>query len=207
MIEQNLVDGNLDHLAQKRLVAGAGQSLNLVPTRGRLLVDLLQEFLDTGDPIRIVRALEVFYITGTPISRYQSNDRSTARRRSARQFGLTLPRQELCSRIDERVDEMVHHGFEAEVRSLLSKGYAPELGPMRSLGYKEMVRYINGDVDYTETLHSIKQNTRRYSKRQQTWFRADKAIEWIDVSAISSATVASRIVCRLESDASSQSID
>jgi tRNA dimethylallyltransferase len=160
--------------------------------------------LHPNDAVRIVRALEVYYATGVSISEYQSADRSRAKRRSARQFGLTLPRVALNDRIEKRVDDMLAAGLEAEVRGLLRQGFGPELGPMRSLGYKEMVQYINHEIDANEASCAIKQNTRRYAKRQQTWFRADSAIEWIDVSALSSATVASQILARLESDTLSE---
>jgi tRNA dimethylallyltransferase len=160
--------------------------------------------LHPNDAVRIVRALEVYYATGVPMSEYQAADRSRGIRRAARQFGLTLPRVQLNERIEERVDGMVASGLEHEVRGLLRQGFTSEFGPMRSLGYKEMIQYINQDIDANEASRAIKQNTRRYAKRQQTWFRADRTIEWIDVSALSSATVASQILFRLENDTLSE---
>jgi tRNA dimethylallyltransferase len=154
--------------------------------------------LHPNDTVRIVRALEVYYATGIAISEYQSQDRLGAQPRAARKFGLTIPRPELYARIEQRVDAMMAAGFEQEVRGLLDQGFAADLSPMRSLGYKEMVRYIGGELTYSDMLAEVKQNTRRYAKRQQTWFNADKSIDWIDVAALSSAEVAGQIVKRLE---------
>lgn len=150
--------------------------------------------LHPNDAVRIVRALEVFEITGTPLSEYQARDRATRPSRPATRIGLTIPRPELYARIGTRVDAMLAAGLEAEVRGLLERGYAPTLGPMRGLGYKEMVSYLSGEIDYTAAIESIKQNTRRFAKRQGTWFRADPLIAWHDVAALSSATVAEALM-------------
>jgi len=155
--------------------------------------------LHPNDMVRIVRALEVYYTTGVAISEYQERDRRGSQPRAAVRFGLTMPRPVLYEKIDRRVDAMVAAGFEQEVRNLLQQGYSAELSPMRSLGYKEMVRYIGGELTYSDMLAEVKQNTRRYAKRQQTWFNADKSIEWIDASELRSAEVAGQIVKRLES--------
>jgi len=156
--------------------------------------------LHPNDAVRIVRALEVFYATGIAISDFQRNDRERANRRPARRIGLTLPRPELYERINFRVDQMIGAGLEAEVRWLLSHGFPAETGSMKSLGYKEMAQHASGQMGYSETVSAIKQNTRRYAKRQQTWFRGDSAIQWIDVSAHNSATVAGLILSRLEKE-------
>jgi tRNA dimethylallyltransferase len=156
--------------------------------------------LHPNDAVRIIRAMEVFHATGVPISEHQRRDRERAVRRPARRFGLTLPRQALYDRIDRRVDEMLSAGLEEEVRRLLGAGYSPELSSMRSLGYNEMTRYVLGQLPWPEAVSAIKQSTRRYAKRQQTWFRGDPEIEWIDVSVRDSATVASRLQGRLDSE-------
>lgn len=151
------------------------------------------ERLHPNDVVRIVRALEVFLRTGQPISVFQYRDRAVRPERPAHRLGLTLPRPELYARIERRIEEMISAGLEAETRSLLARGYATSLTPLRSLGYKEMIAYLQGDTDLTRTIQDIKQNTRRFAKRQQTWFRADPQILWLDVSALSSATVAARL--------------
>jgi tRNA dimethylallyltransferase len=149
--------------------------------------------LHPNDAVRIVRALEVYEATGRPISDYQAQDRATRTPRPAYRIGLTLPRPELYARIEARVESMLAAGWEAEVRGLLAQGYAPTLGPLRSLGYKEMTSAICGELDRATAIAQIKQNTRRFAKRQQTWFRADPQITWIEVSALSSATVAMQV--------------
>lgn len=151
--------------------------------------------LHPNDAVRIVRALEVYRVTGQPISVFQADDRKTRRSRPAHRFGLTLPRPALYARIEARVEAMIAAGLEDEVRNLLAQGYAPTLGPLRSLGYKEMIATLCGELDRSTAIHSIQQNTRRFAKRQQTWFRADPQIAWLDVSALSSATAAT---CLLE---------
>jgi tRNA dimethylallyltransferase len=154
--------------------------------------------LHPNDAVRIVRALEVYCLTGTPISTLHARDRGTAVCRKAYRLGLTMPRPELYARIEQRVDTMLAEGLEAEVRQLLAAGYPPTLGPLQSLGYKEMIQYIRGEFDLTTTRATIKQNTRRFAKRQQTWFRADPRIRWFDVSAFSSATVAKLLHLAIE---------
>ena len=152
------------------------------------------ERLHPNDGVRITRALEVYRATGTPISVFQAADRAAHSRRNALLFGLDLPRPALYERIEARVDRMLAAGFVEEVRGLLNCGYVPALGPMKSLGYKEIVQYLHGEVDLSDAVSLIKQNTRRFAKRQQTWFRADKSIIWLDVSELSSVEVAARIM-------------
>ena len=149
--------------------------------------------LHPNDAVRIVRALEVFETTGTPISVYQEENRRQAKPRNALRIGLTLPREVLYQRIEQRVDAMLAAGFENEVRGLLASGYAPNLSSMQSLGYKELCSFLNGDRDAAAMTASIKQNTRRYAKRQMTWFRADPLLHWIDVETLNSAEAAEAI--------------
>jgi tRNA dimethylallyltransferase len=151
------------------------------------------ERLHPNDAIRIVRAMEVYLSTGSPISLFQEQDRNTRRPRSAVRWGLTLPRPLLNARIDARVDTMLEEGLVEEVQSLLQQGYSSELGPMKSLGYKEIAEYLHGELSYAAAVEEIKINTRRFAKRQQTWFRADRLIRWLDVSELSSAEVAAQI--------------
>lgn len=153
-----------------------------------------------NDRIRIVRALEVWERTGEPISVQQARDRERRSRQPSRvvpKFGLTASRERLNERIEARVDAMIAAGLEAEVRGLLSRGYGAALPPLRSLGYKEMVAYVRGEADLPTTIDAIKQNTRRFAKRQGTWFRADPAIAWLDVGESRPADVAAAILARL----------
>jgi tRNA dimethylallyltransferase len=151
--------------------------------------------LHPNDTVRIIRALEVHRVTGCTISQVQSQNRAERRLRPFVQIGLTMPRPQIYSRIERRVDKMIEMGLEQEVATLMEQGYSPALSPMRSLGYKEMCAFHCGDMDMKTAIETIKLNTRRFSKRQQTWFGADPRIDWIDVSALNSATVADQI-CR-----------
>ncbi len=156
--------------------------------------------LHPNDGVRIVRALEVFQITGKPISEWQAQDEDAKRKRPAYRFGLEVPRPELYARIDARVLQMMQAGFEAEVRTLLEKGYPTDLSALKSLGYKELVAFLKGEMDYPTAVEAIQRNTRLFAKRQQTWFRADPLIQWIDVSALRSQEVALLIQNRLLSN-------
>ena len=153
--------------------------------------------LHPNDAVRIVRALEVYQVTGKPISVYQEEDRRTRLPRKAHRFGLTLPRPMLYERIDSRVDAMLAAGLELEARGLLAAGYSPTLGPLRSLGYKEIIAFLTGQQEYSSAVADIKQNTRRFAKRQQTWFRADTLISWIEASEGGTEAVVTAIESQL----------
>jgi tRNA dimethylallyltransferase len=146
--------------------------------------------LHPNDGVRITRALEVYRTTGVPISVHQEQDKERRNRRRALRFGLNIPRPQLYDRINARVEIMLERGFVEEVRRLLDQGYARTLTSMRSLGYKEIISFLYGEQDYSATVAQIKQETRRYAKRQLTWFRADPDLHWLEVEALSSAEVA-----------------
>jgi tRNA dimethylallyltransferase len=135
--------------------------------------------IHVNDRFRIIRALETYQSTGRPISTHQQRHRFARPRFAAFKIGLTMPRADLYARIDQRVDQMVAEGLLEEVRGLLGRGYGPELKSMQSIGYRHMVDYLHNRVDWDETLRLLKRDTRRYAKRQFTWFRADPDIEWI----------------------------
>jgi tRNA dimethylallyltransferase len=136
--------------------------------------------LHPNDTVRILRALEVFEVTGRPISGLQREHRFADTPFRALKLGLALERQTLYRRIDQRVQAMLEAGLEAEVRSLLEKGYGPELKPMQSIGYSHMAAFIAGVLSREECLRTLKRDTRRFAKRQLTWFRADSEILWRD---------------------------
>jgi tRNA dimethylallyltransferase len=156
--------------------------------------------LHPNDTVRIVRALEVYEATGTPMSLSLAKDQEARPTRPAIRLGLTLPRPELYARIEARVDAMLAAGLVEEVRHLLAQGYSAELSPLKSLGYKEIITYLRGETDFDTAVAEIKQNTRRFAKRQQTWFRADRLIHWFDVSALDSATVAEHLLEMMDAE-------
>jgi tRNA dimethylallyltransferase len=136
--------------------------------------------LHSRDRVRIIRALEVFEATGVPISFFQEHHRFGERPYVTLKIGLDMERRILYQRIDRRVDRMVEQGFLKEVESLIGMGYGSELKPMQSLGYKQMVRYLEKRMAWDEAIRQIKRDTRHYAKRQWTWFKADPEIHWYD---------------------------
>jgi tRNA dimethylallyltransferase len=136
--------------------------------------------LHGNDIYRIVRALEVYETSGSPISDYQQRHRFQKSRLTTLKFGLHMDRDQLYDRIDERVDMMIHAGLLDEVRRLRESGYSGELKSMQSLGYRHMFDFLDGRMDWPETIRTLKRDTRRYAKRQMTWFRADREIVWVD---------------------------
>jgi tRNA dimethylallyltransferase len=135
--------------------------------------------LHSNDAVRILRALEVFEVTGRPISELQQEHRFGEAPFRTLKLGLSLEREVLYRRIDQRVQAMVEAGLEDEVRSLLAKGYGPGLKPMQSIGYSHMAAFIAGVLSWEECLRTFKRDTRRFAKRQLTWFRADPEIVWL----------------------------
>ncbi len=131
-----------------------------------------------NDLRRITRALEVYHSSGKKISE-QGKDQ--APRYDLLMIGLTMPREELYRRINLRVRQMIEQGWVAEVAALLQKGYSPELTSMQALGYRELIDYQKGKVSLDQAVEVISRGTRRFAKRQLTWFRADPRIHWIDV--------------------------
>ena len=136
--------------------------------------------LHPNDRVRILRALEVHASTGRPLSALQREHRFRDAPFAALKIGLTLERGALYERIDRRVDVMVADGLEAEVRGLMARGYDPGLKSMQSIGYSHMAALVAGTVDRAECLRTLKRDTRRFAKRQMTWFRADPGIAWLD---------------------------
>jgi len=131
---------------------------------------------------RVIRALEYFHSTGRLISDHNQVQRQKPSLNGAKVFVLTMGRPLLYERINARIDRMIAHGLEDEVRGLLAMGYSPELTSMQGIGYKEMIGYIRGTHTLAEAVEHLKINTRRFSKRQLTWFSRQIEGVWLDVS-------------------------
>lgn len=133
--------------------------------------------IDTKNSQRVIRALEVCLKTGRPFSSFKTG---TVRKRSFRieKIGLRRQREELYSRIDKRVMNMISAGLEEEVRALLPYRRCQAL---QTVGYKEMFEYMDGKIPLEEAVRLIQQNTRHYAKRQMTWWRRDPSITWMDL--------------------------
>jgi tRNA dimethylallyltransferase len=133
--------------------------------------------LHPNDLRRVIRALEVFLSTGKPLSEQH--------RRSASPFevlwiGLTMPRDKLYDQINRRVDLMIANGLEDEVRQLLATEQFGQYTASQAIGYKEMIQYIKGNISFEDAVQAIKQGSRRYAKRQLSWFRRVPDIHWFD---------------------------
>ncbi len=129
------------------------------------------------DEKRIIRALEVYEITGRPFSKFQTKRENSYHFAAA---GIYMERKLLYQRIEQRVDEMFRAGFLEEVQQLLKAGYTMEHKPMQALGYKQVILYLQGLLSWDQMISDIKQETRRYAKRQFTWFNRDQKIVWFD---------------------------
>jgi len=148
---------------------------------------------------RVVRALELLE-TGGPTYAEQATHFSERRTEvPAKLIGLTMQRSALYARIDTRVDAMVADGLLDEVRTLLASGYRQALTAAQAIGYKELVPVVEAGAELEQAVAAIKQATRRYAKRQLTWFRADPRIEWIDVTELSSPDTVSAAQALVES--------
>lgn len=134
-----------------------------------------------NDYVRAERALEVFYLTGEKMSHLQSLHEFGEQGYEYIKIGIAVERGELRGRIDARVDKMMEDGLVEEVRGLRRMGYGPELKPMQSIGYKEINRYIDGEIGLEEAVGLIKRDTKRFAKRQMTWLRRDKEINWFEL--------------------------
>ena len=134
------------------------------------------------DLFRIIRALEVFESTGVRISFFREQHRFGDRPYHLLKVGLEMDRAKLYRRIEERVDRMMERGFLEEVENLLKMGYGPQLKPMQSLGYKQLIQFLLKKMDRDEAVRQIKRDTRHYAKRQWTWFKGDPDVRWRDES-------------------------
>ena len=131
--------------------------------------------VDLHNPQRVIRALEVFEATGRPYSSYRKSG-VNQRPFQIKKLGLNMGREVLYQRINQRVDDMVKQGLVEEVQSLLPYRH---LNALNTVGYSEIFDYFDGKTDLTTAVAMIKQNTRRFAKRQLTWFTRDKQFEWL----------------------------
>jgi tRNA dimethylallyltransferase len=172
--------GEVDPVIRERLQSEA-QAGGREQLYGRLKeVDpATAEQLHPHDTYRIIRALEVYERTGRPISALRKKHLFQEGPYQTLKIGLQMGREELYQRIDRRVDEMMDQGLKEEVAHLLHLGYSPFLKPMQSLGYKQIINHLQGEYDLAEAVRLIKRDTRRYARRQMTWFKGDPQIQWI----------------------------
>ncbi len=135
-----------------------------------------------NNPRRVIRALEVYYAAGKPLSYLQASRKDPAPF-PYRFLVLNMPRVQLYRRINERVEKMFELGLVEEVRTILKMGYKPKLNALNSVGYKEVIAYLNKEINLFECKELIKQNTRRFAKRQLTWFRGQPNVQWVELES------------------------
>lgn len=131
-----------------------------------------------NDAYRIIRALEIYELTGVAVSDLHRAHRFKDKPYRVLKIGLYMDRENLYNRIDQRVDDMVKAGLVDEVKMLLGKGYSSDLKSMQSIGYRHMIDFIEGRLSWEKTLSTLKRDTRRYAKRQIAWFKADPEVIW-----------------------------
>jgi len=160
------------------------------PSGARILHEMLEKIdpetankLHENDVRRVIRAIEVYKTSGLPLSE-RPNEIQQEGPYSISVYGLTLPRDKMYQRINERVDEMIRDGLVDEVKALLLRGIRPkkEGGSMQAIGYKEIVSALEGEMSMEQAIDQIKQGSRRYAKRQWTWFRRDQRTKCYDWS-------------------------
>jgi tRNA dimethylallyltransferase len=138
------------------------------------------EVVQPADYVRIERALEVYDLTGRPISEWQRAHGFNESPFRVCKIGLSLARDELTAAVDRRVDEMMAKGWLAEVKRLRAMGYGPALPSQAALGYRELHQHLDGVFDLVAAVAHAKSATRKFAKRQRTWFGADETVAWFD---------------------------
>lgn len=129
---------------------------------------------------RVMRALEYNMMTGRKMSEHNAQQRERRSAFNSAYFVLSMDRDALYKRIDSRVDAMLEQGLVDEVSSLMASGLSPgEHVSMQGLGYKEIARFLTGEISLQEAVRILKRDTRHFAKRQLTWFRREKDVIWI----------------------------
>jgi tRNA dimethylallyltransferase len=140
------------------------------------------KIISKNDLRRIVRALELFEIAGEPASVQYARHQASLDGFSSLQFLIDFPRKKLYDRINRRVDMMLDMGLVDEVKALVEQGYAADIMRLKSLGYREILSYVQGERPYDEAVELMKMYTRRYAKRQLTWFRGDERVNFMSTT-------------------------
>lgn len=149
---------------------------------------------------RIIRALDVWMQTGKPFSSFHQKgdikpDKSTI------VFGLKWPRQKLYDRINKRVDNMIGLGLVEEVKGILEEGHSKELQSLNTVGYQEIIKYLEGDWSLEKAIEKIKTSTRRYAKRQMTWYKRWDFIHWLNADELTTSDMKAQILNKLNQGA------
>src|SRR6185437_12820791 len=131
-----------------------------------------------NDLPKLMRALEVYLLTRRPVTEIYQEGRDELRGYETLKIGLSPPREQLYARLDQRAEHMFQTGLIEEVRSILARGFAASAKPFESHGYRQAIQLLNGELNLAQAVFYTQRNTRRYAKRQMTWFRQEPGIEW-----------------------------
>ena len=145
---------------------------------------------------RIIRALDVWMQTGKPFSSFH-NEKAVQPDTNTLVFGIDYPREHLYERINLRVDSMIKSGLEEEVRTILESGFSKQLQALQTVGYREIIAHFEHIYSQEIMIEKIKTNSRRYAKRQLTWFRRWKFIHWFDAELLSAEEMKKEICFKL----------
>lgn len=165
----------------------------------------IHEMLKDIDPIsykeihannrkRVIRALEVYKLTGKPFSSYNAGEDFYKSKYDVYYYVLTMDREKLYERINLRVDIMMEKGLLEECIKLKEMGYTSSMQSMQGIGYKEILYYLEGDVKLQEAINMIKQGSRNYAKRQLTWFRRDPRVTFLDKDKLSDVEILEKVI-------------
>lgn len=196
----SFTDGNKDDEYREYLE-------NLAKEKGKNHVHKLLEEVDIvsarnihyNNLKRVIRALEVFKITGKPFSEYNIGEKKYDVPYDVYYYVLTMDRGELYDRINKRVDIMFEEGLLEEVQKLKDLGYSAEMQSMNGIGYKELLHYLEGEISLEEAKDMIKQGSRNYAKRQLTWFRKDSRVKYLDKDTMCHDDIVNKILSDINS--------
>lgn len=151
------------------------------------------EKIGPKDKQRILRGIEVFEIANSPLSELLKRERENPHYKP-KYIGLILPRDELYSEINKRYDKMIENGLVDEVKKILNIGFKPDCYGLRTIGYKEIVRYLQGEWDLETAMEKAKQHTRNFAKRQITWFKKIPDINWYHPEDLDTGSVLENLI-------------
>ena len=135
--------------------------------------------IKVADRKRVIRALEVYHLTGKTITWHNEQSKSVPSPYNTTMFAIDVDREVLYDKINRRVDMMMKNGLVEEVKNIISMGTKKDSTAMQAIGYKEICEYLDGDITLGEAVDKIKQGSRRYAKRQLTWYRRNEKIHWV----------------------------
>lgn len=172
-------DGDMEYRQSLETLA-AEQGAEVLHEKLRQVDPASAEAIHANNIKRVIRALEFYEKTGKRISEHNEEERKKESPYQFAYYVLNMERERLYQRIDMRVDLMMEHGLEDEVKKLKAMGCTRDMVSMQGLGYKEILDYLNGEISLDEAVYILKRDTRHFAKRQLTWFKREREVTWIN---------------------------